>query len=95
MLLGMVPFMGAGIDFKWSVVVSNRNNLLKVNREKRGNRTSLLILERVEKLVGQKPDAPMPMANIDSVTKGHADRVWPNESSCECRLTQLRVFRPW
>ena len=33
------------------------------------------------------------MAYIDSVTKSHADHIWPDESSCEGRLPQLWVFR--
>ena len=48
----MMPFMGTGIDFKWSVLVPKRNNLLKVSWEKRRNRPSLLVLKRMAKLVG-------------------------------------------
>ncbi len=34
-MLGVLPFMGAGINFKWSIAVPDSNNLLKVSWEKR------------------------------------------------------------
>ena len=92
-MLGMVHFMRTSIDFKWSIVVPNGNNLLKVCWEKRRNRTSLLILIRMAKLMGEKPDSALPMTHINSVTKSHADHIWTEESSFECCLLQLWVFR--
>ena len=35
-MLGMVHFMGTSIDFEWSIVVPNGNNLLKVSWQKSG-----------------------------------------------------------
>ncbi|SFN48328.1 hypothetical protein SAMN05660284_01596 [Formivibrio citricus] len=72
----MVYFMGAGIDFKWSIVISNGSNLLKIRREKCRNRASLLILERMAKFMGQKSDSALPSTYVDSVTKSHSSHMW-------------------
>lgn len=85
-------FKGAGINFKRSMLVSNANNLLQISWNKCRNRTSLLILVCMAKLMGQKPDSALAMTNINPVTKGHANHIGSKETRCEGGLLQSWVF---
>ncbi len=62
-------FALTSIYFKRSFVVPEGNDLLEVDWHKGCNGAGLFVLVNMPEFMRQKPDAPMPLKDVDSMTQ--------------------------
>lgn len=91
-----LPFMRPCIHFKRGVVIAHRNDLMKVCRKERCDRTCLLVLIDVAKLVRQQANIlPVPRADQNRMAECKSDHSWAEKARSKRCLPELRIVRQW
>ncbi len=81
------------IDFQRSLCIAERYDLVEVHWQKRGNRSSRLVLIHVTALMRKEPIRGMTVTHVDAVAECKSTHSRTEQATLESRCPEFEILR--